>query len=244
MVNGFNRLGHDTVIGRHHQDDHVGHLGPPGPHGGEGFVSRCIQESDVLPGGKLHLVGTNVLGDTSRFAAHHIGFADIIQERCFSVVHMTHDRYHRGARLRISQIFFRFIQRKEVFAHVFQLFSLIIVFFRQQFNNIPVQALVYGGQHPQTNALLNNFTGFDTKQFCQFIYAGEFGDFNGLGGTFRLFLLFGLVLFINFFLRFHVQAGCNLAHRFLGRLLGRHIHFLRFFAAATGSLPNLGFDGD
>ena len=41
-------LRHDAVVGRHHQDDDVGHLGAAGAHGGEGLVARRVEEGDLL----------------------------------------------------------------------------------------------------------------------------------------------------------------------------------------------------
>ncbi len=43
MVDGFDGLGHDPVVGRHHEHHDVGDLGPPGPHGGEGLVARACR---------------------------------------------------------------------------------------------------------------------------------------------------------------------------------------------------------
>ena len=48
VVQGFHRLRHDPVVGRDHQDDDVGHVGPAGAHGAEGGVARRVQKSDLL----------------------------------------------------------------------------------------------------------------------------------------------------------------------------------------------------
>ena len=48
VVDGLDGLGHDPVVGRHHQDDDVGDLGAPGPHGGEGLVARGVDEGDPV----------------------------------------------------------------------------------------------------------------------------------------------------------------------------------------------------
>ncbi len=49
MGDGFNRLGHDAVIGRHHQDDDIGDLGAAGAHRREGGVAGRVEEGDLLP---------------------------------------------------------------------------------------------------------------------------------------------------------------------------------------------------
>ncbi len=71
VVDGFDRLGHDAVVGRHHQDHDVGDVGPPGAHGGERLVTGRVDERDPVPS-HLDLVGTDVLGDASGFAGHHV----------------------------------------------------------------------------------------------------------------------------------------------------------------------------
>ena len=48
VVDGFDGLGHDPVVGRHHQHHDVGDLGTPGPHGGEGLVARGVDERDAV----------------------------------------------------------------------------------------------------------------------------------------------------------------------------------------------------
>ena len=43
VVDGLDGLRHDAVVGGHHQDDDVGHLGAAGAHGGEGLVARACR---------------------------------------------------------------------------------------------------------------------------------------------------------------------------------------------------------
>ena len=45
-------LGHDAVIGGHHQHDDVRHLGAAHAHRREGFVARRVEEGDLLAGGQ------------------------------------------------------------------------------------------------------------------------------------------------------------------------------------------------
>ena len=74
VVDGLDGLGHDPVVGRHHQHDDVGDLGPAGPHGGEGLVARGVDEGDpVAPG--LGLVRADVLGDPAGLARHDVGMS-------------------------------------------------------------------------------------------------------------------------------------------------------------------------
>ena len=67
MIDGFERLRHDAVIGRDHQNDDVGDLGAAGTHAGKRFVTRRIDEDDLLA--VLHHLGrADVLRDAAGFA--------------------------------------------------------------------------------------------------------------------------------------------------------------------------------
>ena len=49
MIDGFDRLRHDAVIGSDDQHRDVGHLGASSAHGRERFVARRVDEGDLLP---------------------------------------------------------------------------------------------------------------------------------------------------------------------------------------------------
>ena len=100
MVNGFYRLGHDAVVGSHHQNGNVGTHGAPGPHGGKGGVAGGIQEGDeILP--HPHGVCANVLGNPAGLTGNHIGFPDGVQQAGFAMVYVAHDHHHRAAGLQL-----------------------------------------------------------------------------------------------------------------------------------------------
>ena len=52
VVDGFERLRHHAVIGRHHDDDDVRDLGAARTHAGKGFVARGIEEDDLAAEGR------------------------------------------------------------------------------------------------------------------------------------------------------------------------------------------------
>ena len=100
VVDGLNRLGHDAVVGGHHQDGHIGDHGAAGAHGGEGLVAGGVQEGDGLAL-HVHLIGADVLGDAAGLARRHVGVADIVQQGGLAVVDVAHDHHHGGAGLQI-----------------------------------------------------------------------------------------------------------------------------------------------
>ena len=89
-------LGHDAVVGRHHEDDDVGGLGATGPHGGERLVAGGVDEGE-RPAVLDDLVGADVLGDAAGLAGDHVGVADLVEELGLAVVDVAHDGDDRRA---------------------------------------------------------------------------------------------------------------------------------------------------
>ena len=72
VMDRFDRLRHDAVIGRDHQHDDVGDLGAARAHRREGGVAGRIDEGDLGAGRRGHLIGADMLGDAAGFARHHV----------------------------------------------------------------------------------------------------------------------------------------------------------------------------
>ena len=98
MVDRFDGLRHHTVVCCYNDDGDIGHLRTTGTHGCKGFVTRCIEERDTTAARQLHVVGTNVLGNTARFTGNHVRIADVVQQRCLTMIDVTHDRDDRRTR--------------------------------------------------------------------------------------------------------------------------------------------------
>ena len=105
VVDGFDGLRHDAVIGRHHQDHDVGDLGAAGAHRGERGVAGRIDEGDLLAAFRRgHLIGADMLGDAAGFAGDHVGVAQRVEQRGLAVVDMAHHGHDRRTRLGIAGI--------------------------------------------------------------------------------------------------------------------------------------------
>ena len=98
VIDRLDRLRHDAVVGRDHQNDEIGHLRAACPHRGECRVAGRVDEGDLAALRRRHLIGADVLGDAARFAAHHIGLPDRIEQRRLAVVDMAHDGHDRRPR--------------------------------------------------------------------------------------------------------------------------------------------------
>ena len=97
VIDGFEGLGHDAVVGGHDHDDDVGDLGAACTHAGEGLVAGGIEEDDLAAEGRrvflgdADLVGTDVLGDAAGFASGDVGGADGVEQRGLAVIDVAHD---------------------------------------------------------------------------------------------------------------------------------------------------------
>ena len=95
MVNGLHGLGHNAVVRSHHQDNHVRHLGASSTHGGECLVTRGIDEGN-LPAVAGDRIGADMLGDAAGLPLCDAALADGIQQAGLAMIHVAHNRDHRG----------------------------------------------------------------------------------------------------------------------------------------------------
>ncbi len=89
-------LRHHAIVGGNHQDHDVGSLGTTGTHGGKGSVTGGVQEGHHAAIG-FYVVGTNVLGNTTRLTGSHFGATNVVEQRGFTVVNVTHNGNNRCA---------------------------------------------------------------------------------------------------------------------------------------------------
>ena len=98
VADRFERLRHQAVIRRDHEDNDVGHMRAARAHRGESGVARRIEKRDarafVIDG-----VSADVLGDPAGFARRDARLADRIHQRRLAVIDVTHERDDRAARL-------------------------------------------------------------------------------------------------------------------------------------------------
>ena len=94
VANSLFGLGHDAVIGGHNQNHNVGCLRSTHTHSGERFVTWRIDEGNNIAV-VVGLVGTNVLGNTARFASNNVGVTDGVEQLGLTVIDVTHDGDNR-----------------------------------------------------------------------------------------------------------------------------------------------------
>ena len=174
MVDGFQGLRHDAVVGRHHQDDDVGDLGAAGTHAGEGFVAGRVDEDD-LAALHLHLVGADVLGDAAGFAARHIGLANGVEQRGLTVIDVAHDGDHGSAAYLILRVF-GFLHRLHGFDFVAHGSGGSAEIARDIGGQFGVQRLVDGHENSAVHQFLHHHVGLHVELFAQLFDRDAFGD--------------------------------------------------------------------
>ena len=105
MVNGLYRLWHHAIIRCHHKNGNIGGIRTTHTHCRKCLMSRCIQEGNLLSVDGYH-ISTNMLCDTARFAIGYLSVTDGIQQRCLTMIDMTHNADNRWTCNHIVLCFF------------------------------------------------------------------------------------------------------------------------------------------
>ena len=89
VIDRLDRLWLHPFIGGDDDDRNIRELGSTGSHDREGFMTRSVEKCDTLVS-SLDLIGTDLLCYTSSFTRCYGCLADRIEDRCFSMVDMSH----------------------------------------------------------------------------------------------------------------------------------------------------------
>ena len=92
---------HHRVVSSHDNDSDIRHLCTTGTHSREGLMTRGIEESNAMAVLQLHVVSTDVLGNTTSLTGNHVGVADVVEQRGLTMIDVTHHRHDRSARNQI-----------------------------------------------------------------------------------------------------------------------------------------------
>ena len=203
--NGFDGLRHHAVVGGNHENHDVGCFRTARAHGGKRFVTRGIQESNHAARG-FNVVCADVLGNAACFALYHFGAADVVQQRGFTVVDVTHHSNDWRTRQCFGfHSFHAFIQ--ECFGIVGGgRFADVAEFFHHNQGGVLVDGLVDGHHHAHFHQGFDHFHAFD----CHFVR--QIGNGNGFGNQDFVYDGFG--------------------RRLEGVLVRLEFEFLAFFTAA------------
>ena len=97
VLDCFDSLRHHAVVCCNNQNNDIRCLSTTSTHGGKRGVTRGIQEGDHTVV-SFNVVRTDVLSDAACFARGHFRRTNVVQQRRFTVVNVTHDGDYRCAR--------------------------------------------------------------------------------------------------------------------------------------------------
>ena len=145
VIDGFERLRHDAVVGRDDEHHDIGDLRAASTHAGERLVTGSIDKDD-LAAVPLDVIGADMLRDAAGFAAGHIGLADRIEQRSLTVIDVAHDSDHGGAP---DQVFVSSVCSNVLggFFFVADLIGGSAKVTRQLFGELHIESLVDGGEN-------------------------------------------------------------------------------------------------
>ena len=155
VVDGLDGLGHDAVVGSHHQNGNVGDHGTAGTHGCKGLVTRGIQEGNGVST-HLDLICTDMLGDAASLAGGYVGAADIVQQRGLAVVNVTHDNNNGSAGLQILSLILADVDQLLLNGDDHFLLHLAAHLFRDDGGGVKVDDLAQGSHDAVLHQALDN----------------------------------------------------------------------------------------
>ena len=183
VVDGLHRLGHDAVLGGHHQNGDIRHHSAAGAHGGKGLMAGGIQKCDGLAI-DLHLIGADVLGDAAGLAAGHVGVADIVQQAGLAVVHVAHDHHHGCPGHQILVLVLMVVDQALLDGDDDLLFDLAAHLLGDDGGGVEVDHLAQGGHHAVLHQALDHLCAGLLHPAGQLAHADLVGDLHGHRGLF------------------------------------------------------------
>ena len=152
MVDGLDGLRHDAVVSRNDDDRKVSHLRTTGTHRRKGLMARSIKECDTLSVRKLHIICSDMLGDTTGLTGNHISLSDIVEERSLTVVYVSHDSDYRWTREEIFLCILSFSLSDGVSKVCRNELDFIAELLGNKNKGLCIETLVDGYHHSETHA--------------------------------------------------------------------------------------------
>ena len=196
MIERFDSLRHNAVIGCNNQYNDIGNLGTARTHHGKRFMSGRIEEGDI-PLGRRHHVCTDMLSNTAELMGGNVSAADSVQRLCFTVVDMSHNGNH-GRPCKQLGIFIT-----DGFDNGFIIeaddFNIAFVFRSQNGCRIRIDGLIHRYHHAHFHQFADKLRCLKIHLSSQFRNGNGFHHLDTLGNGadlfFSLFLLLQQFLF-------------------------------------------------
>ena len=187
MVDGLNGLRHDAVVCGNDQDGNIGDVCTSCTHGSERFVSRRIQECDVLAL-ISYLVCTDMLCDAASLACGNVCIPDAVQDRSLTMVNVTHNYNNWAALFGILGVVI-LVDQTVFDGHDHFVFYLCAQFLCHQRCGVEVDFLIDGSHNAQHHQLFDDLGRSNFQTGRQFTHRDHVRDADTqllLSGTLQL----------------------------------------------------------
>ena len=174
MLNGFNRLRHQAVIGCHDQNYDIRYRGTALTHLRERFVPWGIEEGDDRAILCLYLIRANMLRDSASFASHNICTAQGVQKRCLTMVDMPHHGHDRRTGLHRFGRVYVFIM-SDINVGIRHACDVVAKLFDEQFCGILVDGFVDRDGHAHLEKRLDKIAALFRHTVSKFLHRDGFG---------------------------------------------------------------------
>ena len=178
MSNSLLGLRHNIVIGSDDDDGNVGYLSTTSTHGGEGFVTGSIEECYMAAILKLYIVCTDVLGNATCLTGNYIGLTHIVEQRCLTMVYVTHHGNNWSTGYQISLIVLLLDYSLANLGTY--IFCLETILFGNDVDGLGIQTLVDADHDTDAHTCTNNAGNRHVHHGGQFIGSNELGEFQHL----------------------------------------------------------------
>ena len=169
---------HHTVISGDDNNRDISNLCTTGTHGSEGLMTWGIEEGDTATIFQLHIVCSDVLSDTTSLTCNHIRLANVVEQRCLTMVYMAHHSDNRCTGYQILLFISLFGHSLgNSGTHVLGLKAELI---SHKIDGLCIQTLVDGHHDADTHQRTDNICDRDVHHRSKFTHGNKLRQFQNL----------------------------------------------------------------
>ena len=112
VIDRFNRLRHEPIVGRDNKDNDVGNIGAARSHCREGSVPWCVDKRERRPVA-TDAIGADMLRDSASLARSNTCLPNSVHQRCLPMINVSHERDNGCPRLEFFFLFNDWWRRRD-----------------------------------------------------------------------------------------------------------------------------------
>ena len=127
---------------------------------------------------KLNIISTDVLCNTTSLTCNNVGLADVVKQRCLTMVYVTHDSYNRSTWNHI--LWFVLLLMYALLHLSTDILGLKAKLVCHNVYGLSIKTLVYGYEQAKIHTCAYNLCYRDTHHGSQIIYSHKLCNLDGL----------------------------------------------------------------